>query len=127
MDERAPGLETREPGIGKWNSVYITFYSPRAGAPPKARSNHFRFALDKNSFFQELVYILRLMETEFPDRHVVVHIGWPLSSWFDRLSMGVMYLKFLRLPWLFPSFGFILRYITRVPFPAQPTGSRGDH
>ena len=116
MDERAPGLERLEPGISEWNSVYITFYSPRAGAPPKARPNHFRFALSKHTFFQEMIYILRLMETEFPDRHVVVHIGWPLSSWFDRLSMGIMYLRFLRLPWIFPSFGFIMRYITRVPW-----------
>ena len=115
MDERAPGLETLQPGISEWNSVYITFYSPRAGAPPKARPNHFRFALTKNTFFQEIIYVLRLMETEFPDRHILVHLGWPLSSWFDRLSMGIVYLKFLRLPWLFPSFGFILRYVTRVP------------
>ncbi|MFA4903809.1 MAG: APC family permease [Desulfobaccales bacterium] len=117
MDERAPGLASLEPGISEWNSVYITFYSPRAGAPPKAHSNHFRFSLSKHTFFHEMVYLLRLMETEFPDRHVVVHIGWPLSSWFDRLSMGVMYLKFLRLPWMFPSFGFIMRYTTRVSLP----------
>ena len=117
MDERAPGLERLEPGISEWNSVYITFYSPRAGAPLKAGSNHFRFPLTIHSFFQEMVHILRLIETEFPDRHVVVHIGWPLSSWFDRLSMGVMYLRLLRLPWIFPSFGFIMRYTTRVPLP----------
>ena len=101
--------------------MYITFYSLRAGAPLKVRPNHFRFPLTKHTFFQEMVYILRLMETEFPDRHVVVHIGWPLSSWFDRFSMGVMYLRLLRLPWLFPSFGFIMRYMTRVPLPlAKP-------
>jgi amino acid transporter len=121
MDERAAGLASLEPGISEWNSVYITFYSPRAGAPPKARSNHFRFSLSKHTFFQEMVYILRLMETEFPDRHVVAHIGWPLSSWWDRLSVGMMYLKFLRLPWMFPSFGFIMRYTTRVSLPtARP-------
>jgi amino acid transporter len=117
MDERAAGLESLEPGISEWNSVYITFYSPRAGAPPKARSNHFRFSLSKHTFFHEMIYLLRLIKTEFPDRHVVVHLGWPLSSWFDRLSMGVMYLKFLRLPWMFPSFGFIMRYTTRVSLP----------
>ncbi|MFA5109788.1 MAG: APC family permease [Desulfobaccales bacterium] len=117
MDERAPGLESLEPGISAWNSVYITFYSPRAGAPPKAHPNHFRFSLSKHTFFQEMVYLLRLIETEFPDRHVVVHIGWPLSSWFDRLSMGVMYLKLIRLPWMFPAFGFIMRYTTRVSLP----------
>jgi amino acid transporter len=119
MDERAPGLASLEPGISEWNSVYITFYSSRTGAPPKVRPNHFRFSLSKNTFFREMIYLLRLMETEFPDRHVVVHLGWPLSSWFDRLSMGVMYLKFLRLPWIFPSFGFIMRYITRVPLPLE--------
>ena len=117
MDERAAGLESLEPGISEWNSVYITFYNPRAGAPPKARRNHFRFSLSKHTFFHEMLYLFRLMETEFPDRHVVVHLGWPLSSWFDRLSMGVMYLKFLRLPWIFPSFGFIMRYTTRVSLP----------
>jgi hypothetical protein len=110
-------LARLEPGISVWNSVYITFYSPRAGAPPKVRPNHFRFALTKHTFFHEMVYLLRLMETEFPDRHVVVHIGWPLSSWFDRFSMGVMYLKLIRLPWIFPSFGFIMRYVTRVSLP----------
>ncbi|MHB9074880.1 MAG: APC family permease [Desulfobaccales bacterium] len=121
MDERAAGLESLEPGISEWNSVYITFYNPRAGAPPKARANHFRFSLSKHTFFQEIVYLLRLIETEFPDRHVVVHLGWPLSSWFDRLSMGVMYLKLMRLPWMFPSFGFIMRYTTRVSLPlARP-------
>ncbi len=124
MDERAPGLERLEPGISQWNSVYITFYSPRGGAPPKTRPNHFRFALTKHTFFQELVYILRLMETEFPDRHVVVHIGWPISSWFQRLAMGVMYLKLLRLPRLFPSFGFILRYTTRVSLPSAGQSTR---
>lgn len=114
MDERAPGLVRLEPGISRWNSVYITFYSLRTGAPPKVRPNHFRFSLSKHTFFQEMVYILRLMETEFPDRHVVVHLGWPLSSWFNRLARGVMYLKMIRLPWMFPSFGFIMRYTTRV-------------
>jgi amino acid transporter len=122
MDERAPGLERMEPGINEWNSVYITFHSARAGVPPKARRNHFRFLLSKHTFFQEMVYLLRLVETEFPDRHVVVHIGWPLSSWLDRLSMAVMYSKLIRLPWLFPSFGFIMRYTTRVSIPLARLG-----
>jgi amino acid transporter len=122
MDERAPGLERMEPGINEWNSVYITFYSPRAGVPPKARRNHFRFLLSKHTFFQEMVHLLRLVETEFPNRHVVVHIGWPLSSWLDRLSMAVRYSKLIRLPWLFPSFGFLMRYMTRVSIPLVRLG-----
>ena len=31
--------------------------------------------------------------------------------------MGVMYLNLVRLPRMFPSFGFIMRYMTRVPIP----------
>ncbi|MFI5330262.1 MAG: hypothetical protein ACHQ2F_04395 [Desulfobaccales bacterium] len=47
-----------------------------------------------------------------------MHIGWPTSSWLDRLATGVMFLNLERLPRLFPSFGFILRYTTRVPIPS---------
>ena len=61
-----------------------------------------------------MVGILRLAETEFADRHVVVHIGWPLSSWMDRFAIGVMVFNMIRLPWLFPGFGFIIRYSTSV-------------
>lgn len=118
MDERAPGLKRLEPGISEWNSVYITFFSPRTGAPPKASRNHFRFSLSKHTFFQEMVYLLRLIETEFPDRHVVVHLGWSTSSWLDRLAMGVMFLNLERLPRMFPGFGFIIRYLTQVPMPS---------
>jgi len=65
-----------------------------------------------------MVGILRLVEAELSDHHVVVHIGWPTSSWLDRLAIGVWFLNLDRLPRMFPSFGFILRYTTRVPMPA---------
>jgi hypothetical protein len=116
QDEKAPGLKIREPGVSEENSAYITLYNPRAGTPPKALPNHFRFPISKtHTLFQEIIAILRLAEAEFTARHVVVHIGWPLSSWFDRLAMGVMYLHLMRLPHMFPSFGFIMRYTTKVP------------
>ncbi len=119
MDERVPGLESLEPGISEKNSAYITFYSPQAGAPSKARPNHFRFPfLKHHTLFQEIVNILRLVEAELPGYHVVVHIGWPLSSWLDRLAIGVRFFNLGRLPRLFPCFGFIMRYTTRVPLPS---------
>jgi hypothetical protein len=80
--------------------------------------NHFRFPLAKLSLFYGIVALLRLVEAELPDHHVVVHIGWPTSSWLDRLATGVMFLNLERLPRLFPSFGFILRYTTKVPIPS---------
>ncbi len=121
MDERAPGFERTEYGVHERNSVYITFYVPRAGTPPKAGPNHFRFPLTRHrSLFQEMVDVLRLVEAELPKRHVVVHIGWPTSSWLDRLAIGVWFLNLERLPRLFPGFAFIMRYTTRVPLPAAP-------
>ena len=115
MDERAAGLECLEYGVHERNSAYITFYSPRAVTPSKVAPNHFRFPLSRLSLFQEIVALLRLVEAELPDHHVIVHIGWPTSSWLDRLATGVMFLNLERLPRLFPSFGFIMRYTTKVP------------
>ena len=118
MDERAAGLECLEYGVHERNSAYITFYSTRVWTPPKVAPNHFRFPLAKLSLFSGIVAFLRLVEAELPEHHVVVHIGWPTSSWLDRLAIGVMFLNLERLPRLFPSFGFILRYTTRVPIPS---------
>jgi hypothetical protein len=117
-DEMTPGMERREYGIHERNSAYVTFYSPQAGAPPKAAANHFRFPLSRySSVFQELVGILRLAEAELPDRHVAVHIGWPVDSWLNRIASGVKLLSLQRLPRMFPGFGFIIRYTTKVDLP----------
>jgi hypothetical protein len=115
MEERVPGRERQQLGLTEKNSVYITFYSPRAGTPPKNAPNHFRFPLSKLSLYQEIINLLELMESEFADRQVVVIIGWPLSSWLDRLSITVRYFNIMGLPRRFPGFEFIMRYITRVP------------
>jgi hypothetical protein len=118
MEERAAGLERTEYGVHERNSAYLTFYSPQAGAPPKGCPNHFRFPLSKHTLFQEMVRLLRLVEDELPNHHVVVYIGWPTSSWLDRLAIGVRFLNLGRLPRLFPGFGFIMRYTTKVPLPS---------
>ncbi len=115
MHEKAPGRERMQHGVSEKNSVYITFYSPRAGVPPKIVPNHFRFPLEQLSLYLEIVGLLELLEAEFPDRKVVVNIGWPLSSWQDRLAIGVRYINILRLPLRFPGFEFIMRYMTQVP------------
>ncbi|MEW6185667.1 MAG: APC family permease [Thermodesulfobacteriota bacterium] len=95
----------------KNNEAFITFYSPRVGGlPPRIVSNQFRFPLHKITLFQRMVSILRVLEYEMPDRRVTVHLGWPLSSWWDRLSMGVMVFNLMRLPRLFPAFNFQIGY-----------------
>ena len=98
------------------NVAYITLYSPRAGIPAKLGINHFRIPLLKLSLYHRLVALLRVVEYEFPDRIVTVHLGWPMSSWLDRLAIGVMVFNMMRLPRLFPRFRFIMSY-------TEPTGS----
>jgi amino acid transporter len=115
MEEKAPGRERQQHGVTEENSAYITFFSPLAGVPPKNAPNHFRLPLSRIGVYQEIVGLLQVIEAEFPNRHVVVNIGWPLSSWLDRLSITVLYIHIMRLPRLFPSFEFIMRYVTRVP------------
>jgi hypothetical protein len=58
------------------------------------------------------------MEYEMGDRTVVVHFGWPMSSWLDRMSTGVMIYNMLKLPRLYPKFKFNIEY--NLPFPIQP-------
>ena len=117
-DEKTPGLERRKYGIHEKNSAYVTFYSPQAAAPPKVAPNHFRFPSSRyRSLFQEMVGILRLAEAEFANRHVEVHIGWPVDSWLNRIASGVRLLNLQRLPRMFPAFGFTIRSTTRVSLP----------
>lgn len=95
----------------KSNEAYVTFYSPRVGGlPPKIAPNHFRLPLTKIGLFHRIVAILRVMEYEMGDRKVVVHLGWPMSSWLDRISTGVMVYNLLKLPRLFPKFDFDIQY-----------------
>ena len=108
---------------GEDNMAYITFYSPRAGIPAKLAPNHFRLPLIKFSLYNRLVGLLRVVEYEFPDRKITVHLGWPLSSWLDRFAIGVMVFNMMRLPRHFPRFQFIMSYISQKPVSPPPPAS----
>ena len=97
-------------GAPRDNAAYVTFYSPRAGIPPKTAANQFRFPLTKMGLYSRLVSLLKVVEYELADRRVVVHFGWPMSSWWDRFAIGVMVFNLMRLPRLFPQFEFDIRY-----------------
>jgi hypothetical protein len=100
----------------KNNEAYVTFYSPRVGGiPPKMAPNHFRLPLTKISLFHRLVAILKVIEYEMGDREVVIHLGWPMSSWLDRMSTGVMVYNLMKLPRLFPDFDFDIQYSKKLP------------
>jgi len=105
---------TEDPGATlKENEVYVTFFSPRGGIIPRVAPNHFRFPLTKISLYHRMVSLLKVVEYELADRQVVVHFGWPLSSWFDRMAIGVMVFNLMRLPRLFPRFEFDIYYFAR--------------
>jgi amino acid transporter len=108
-----------EGGPVRRNAAYLTFYSPRAGAPIKEGENHFLFPLARIGLYHRIVSILKVVEYEFSDRRVFIHFGWPLSSWLDRLSIGVMVFNLMKLPRLFPQFYFDISY-GRKPAPTQP-------
>jgi hypothetical protein len=104
----------------KQNEVYVMFYNPRQGAPTKLALNHFRFAASKRSIYQHIVALLKVVEYELNHKKVTVHFGWPLSSWLDRLSIGVMVFNLMRLPRQFYHFNFNINYPGR---PYQPPSS----
>ncbi|MBF0523921.1 MAG: APC family permease [Deltaproteobacteria bacterium] len=94
----------------KENEVYVTFFSPRQGIPPKLAANHFRLPLVGVGLYQRIVAQLKVLEYELSDREITVHFGWPMSSWIDRLSIGVMIFNLMRLPRTFPRFTFNIKY-----------------
>jgi amino acid transporter len=91
-------------------SVYISLYHPRQGIPEKIATNHFRFAYQGKSLFQAITEILYALEYELPHKKIIVHLGWPTSSWVDRLSTGVMIFSLTHLPKHFPKLHFVLEY-----------------
>jgi amino acid transporter len=111
---RRPREEMICEGSPRENDVYVTFFSPRQGIPQKCFVNDFRFPMGKQGLYRHIVSLLKLIEYEMPERKVTIHFGWPLSSWLDRLSIGVMVFNLVRLPKRFPQFNFVIDYMGRL-------------
>jgi hypothetical protein len=94
----------------KDNCAFITFFSPRGGIPHKRDANHFRFPLERFGIYHSIVALLRVVEYELADRQIFVHLGWPMSSWLDRMAIGIMMFNLMRLPRHFPKFRFNMSY-----------------
>jgi amino acid transporter len=99
-------------GMTEPNAAYVSFYHPRQGIPARLTANHYRFAYD-GRLFESIQALLEIFRYEIPYKQVTVHFGWPLSSWLDRLAIGVMVFSIMRLPKMFPEFGFSLEYFGR--------------
>jgi amino acid transporter len=90
--------------------AFVTFYSPRVGIPPRLAENHYRFAQTGQSLFDSITELLYVIKYELPHKHATIHIGWPRSSWVDRMSIGVMVFTMMKLPDMFPEFHFLMEY-----------------
>lgn len=114
---RRPG--EHDTAHGEDGVVFVTFFSPRQGLPAKLGSSHFRFPIQPGGVYRSIAAILDLLEEEYGGRDVHVHLGWPLSSWLDRLATGVFVANMMRLPKFYPQFRFSIEYLTAShPTPA---------
>jgi hypothetical protein len=95
-------------------TAFVTFFSPRQKIPEKVAANHYRFPMQEGGVSGSIIAILALIQEEFDGREVQIHLGWPLSSWLDRMGTGVFVANLVRLPRLFPQFRFSIEYATRV-------------
>ena len=100
------GAEALGPGV-----AYVSFYSPRMGIPPRAGPNHYRFASSRQSLYESITELLYVLKYELPHKRITIHFGWPMSSWIDRLSIGVMVFSIMKLPSKFPDFTFVIEYL----------------
>ena len=62
-----------------------------------------------------------IVTSQAPKRDITVHFGWPMSSWLDRMAIGVMVFNLVRLPRRFPRFKFIMSYQAPWPTAVQKT------
>jgi amino acid transporter len=95
------------------NAAFVSFYHPRAGVPERSSPNHFRFVSARQSLFESITELLYVLKYELPHKHITIHLGWPMSSWLDRLSIGVMVFSIMKLPRMFPEFTFVMEYFGR--------------
>lgn len=104
----------------KSNEAFVTFFSPRQGIPQKLGLNHFRFPLPRGNLYYRMIALLKVVEHELGDHPVTVHFGWPMSSWLDRMAIGVMVFNLMKLPRLFPEFEFVIAYRKHVLHTQSP-------
>jgi hypothetical protein len=95
----------------KKNSVFISYGLQRLKPPAKILPNHFVLSATKIwGVVSEMEALIDAVKERFTDKVLYVHLGWPRSSWFERLFMGIMVYQMMRLPDKFPTVTFIVEY-----------------
>jgi amino acid transporter len=104
--EEDPILKTK-------NSIFVSFYAPRVETPTEKFENQYWIAIErKQNLFQMITGVVKTIAYEMSsgEKEIHFHFGWPLSSWLDRLSIGIMIHNIIKLPRIFPNFIFHLDY-----------------
>lgn len=101
-----------EASENKPGTVYVSFYSPRTEHPEAIHSRHYWITIQRKlKLFDMIFALLKTIEYEIAgEKKLHVHFGWPLSSWLDRMSIGVMIYNIIHLPKKFPAFNFHIDY-----------------
>ncbi len=96
------------------NAIYVSFYSPRLDKPEKKFPRHFWISIQpRMNLFDMIVGLLDTIRYELPPgKKIHIHFGWPLSSWIDRLSTGIMVYNIISLPKKFPEFIFHIDHLS---------------
>ncbi|MCX6149983.1 MAG: APC family permease [Ignavibacteriales bacterium] len=94
------------------DSIFVSFYTPRTEQPKALSPNHFSLSIQRKMKLFDMIFgLLKTIEYEFPpEKHLHIHFGWPMSSWLDRMSIGVMIYNIIHLPKKFPKFTFHMDY-----------------
>ncbi len=95
------------------NSIYISFYAPRLEEPEATVKNHYWLSIQKRMGLFDMIYgLLETLQYEVEaDKKLTIHFGWPSSSWLDRMSIGLMTFKLMRLPRRFKKFNYVIEYL----------------
>jgi hypothetical protein len=101
-----------ESSVEKNDSLYVSFYTPRTEQPQNLSSRHFSLSIQSKMNLFDMIYgLLKTVEYELPpEKKLHIHFGWPMSSWIDRMSIGVMTYNIINLPKKFPKFIFHMEY-----------------
>jgi hypothetical protein len=103
----------------------VTFFSPRVPIPERAAEHHYRFPI-QGGVLRSITALLALVQEELGGRQVDIHVGWPTSSWLDRMATGVFVWNVLRLPKAFPKLSFRIEHPASVPHAALAPAVAAD-
>ena len=98
------------------DTIYVTLSLLRLQPPRRKSSSH--FILPYSSMWgavHEMEAVIGKLKEALPNKKLIIHFGWPLSSWWERLSMGLVVHRLVMLPKRYPDLEYHIDYYPGVP------------